>query len=1274
MKTLTALFIVFLAGIFTLNLFAAEEQTKVNSFAQINSLFPNPPVQFRSAPLWVWNDAMSKEKIDIMLEDMKSQGIGGAFIHPRPGLITPYLSDEWFDLVRYTVDRGEQLGMHIWLYDENSYPSGFAGGHVPAQMPESYNQGQGLRLTRAKKLPKDVAEKCEIVLKRVGSEFIDITARLADEKGQSGDYYLFTKSYFRKTPWHGGFSYVDLLYDGVTEKFIELTMTKGYERAIGDEFGKVVPGIFTDEPNIHPPGGITWTPSLFTAFQKRWGYDLKTHLPSLFAEVGDWKRVRHNYYALLLQMFIDKWSKPWYEYTETHNLIWTGHYWEHGWPSPAHGPDNMAMYAWHQMPGIDILMNNYSEDVHAQFGNVRAVKELISVANQMGRSRTLSETYGAGGWDLRFGDMKRIGDWEYVLGVNFLNQHLTYTTLKGARKQDHPQSFSYHEPWWKFYHVLGDYFGRLSLALSAGEQVNHILVLEPTTTAWLYYSPEQASEKYSKLGPTFQNFILALEKRQLEYDLGSENIIKDHGTVNKDRLVVGERAYDLLVLPPGLENLDSKTAALVKKYVQAGGKVLSFVDAPPYVDGVESSAVQSLPAQFPKQWIRAAALEDARALSLLRPQGIRFHQPEKIEGKLFHHRRTLQDGELVFLANTDAEEWSFGSFTVRGASVRELDLVSGEVKPYPCSGKGDSVQVDFDLPPFGSLLLYVSPTGKPTPTNTESASITILPSDGKIKIERIAPNTLTLDYCDLKIGDVEEKDIYYFQACQTVFKHYGFEGDPWSQAVQYKSTILDKNNFPKDSGFIATYWFDVAPGVDESSLQVVVERPELWQVYINDRLVQPRPGEYWLDRDFAVYDIGAYVDAGANRITLHASPMTVHSELAPIYLLGDFALQSQEKGWMLIPARPVALGSWKDNGMPFYSDGVSYTRTLVADAGKRYIVKLTGWCGSVAEVKVNGKEAGIIAWAPYELDVTDYLESGGNKISVIVYGTLKNLLGPHHIGAIRGSAWPSSFQSAPPHQPSGMQYDFIDYGLFKEFTLIEASGPRQRVYWKNYRASKPVIHAEDSIILDSSTAITLSTKDKDAEIRYTLDGTPPTEASPLYTQPIVLRQSAVVSARTFKKGMEPSSIESRSFYLLDSQKNGIHYAYYEGQWERLPKFESLQPIREGKIYRISLDRVQRRKENFALKLNGRLKIDKAGQYTFFLTSNDGSKLLIDDVLVVDHDGLHGAEERVGRIQLQPGLHSIEVLYFDGGGSQALSLSWQGPGFKRQLLPPDRLFY
>ena len=201
----------------------------------------------------------------------------------------------------------------------------------------------------------------------------------------------------------------------------------------------------------------------------------------------------------------------------------------------------MAMYAWHQRPAIDTLMNQYHEDTHAQFGNARAVRELASVANQLGRRRTLCEAYGAGGWDLRFEDMKRIGDWLYVLGVNTLNEHLSYITIRGARKRDHPQSFSYHEPWWEAYHIMASYFTRLSAALSHGEQINTVLVLEPTTTVWMYQSD---GARLDRIGGAFQGLVLELERAQIAYDIGSEDIMARHGAVEGALLRVGKRRYD----------------------------------------------------------------------------------------------------------------------------------------------------------------------------------------------------------------------------------------------------------------------------------------------------------------------------------------------------------------------------------------------------------------------------------------------------------------------------------------------------------------------------------------------------------------------------------------------------------------------------------------------------------------------------------------------------------------------------------------------------------
>ena len=85
--------------------------------------------------------------------------------------------------------------------------------------------------------------------------------------------------------------------------------------------------------------------------------------------------------------------------------------------------------------------------------------------------------------------MKRNGDWAFVLGVNLLNQHLSFMSLMGDRKFDYPQSFGPYSPYWKQYRYQTDYFGRLSAALSSGKQKNRILILEPTTTAWMYFSP-----------------------------------------------------------------------------------------------------------------------------------------------------------------------------------------------------------------------------------------------------------------------------------------------------------------------------------------------------------------------------------------------------------------------------------------------------------------------------------------------------------------------------------------------------------------------------------------------------------------------------------------------------------------------------------------------------------------------------------------------------------------------------------------------------------------
>jgi hypothetical protein len=1010
-------------------------EVKINNFAALREEFKAPSAEYTTAPFFVWNYKITKTEIDNYLNDFKKSGSSQVFIHPRPGLVTEYLSDEWFELFKYTVEKGKELGMKVWIYDENSYPSGFAGGHVPFQMPESYNLGQGLKMTRFETLP-DTVDKYYLCLKEEEGTYQNITAFREDEKGKTGKYILFSKTYNGKSDWYGGFSYVDLLYPNVTQKFIEVTMT-GYKKYTGTEFGQTVPGTFTDEPQINSPGGIRWTPDLFEVFDENWHYDLRTQIPSLYEEVGDWKKVRHDYTQTLLQLFIDRWAKPWFEFCEENNLKFTGHYWEHEWPNMRPGGDNMAMYAWHQVPAIDMLFNQFNESsVRAQFGNVRSVKELASAANQTGRQRKLSETYGGGGWELTFTDMKRLGDWEYVLGVNLMNQHLSHITLAGARKYDYPLTFTYHEPWWKDYKYINDHYARLSMALSAGKQENYILIIEPTTTCWLYDSYVKPNPKSAEIGQTFQNFITKLEKNQVEYDLGSENIIKDLGSVRNRKFILGKCTYYTVVLPPMMENLDLPTFTLLKKFVDKGGNLIAF-SVPTMIDGSASKKLNSF---FSKNAKKIHVLTDLTPVTFSQyfaNPGLSF---SSVSGEtLYHQRRVLNDGQLLFLTNSSLINTVTGSVKILGTDVIELNTLTGEINGYPCANEGKTIALSFSMPPAGSLMLFI-PNGKGEIYMTRSLPENLTPviAASPMIITKDPDNVMTIEFCDLTVGGETTKDLHNFNAADKVFKYFGFKnGNPWNTSVQFKTRTVDRDTFGINTGFTATYHFNVKGSFDYSTFKAVVERPYLWSVTVNGNEVKPEDGKWWLDREFGVFNIGKLVRKGDNTISLNISPMKVHAEIEPVYILGDFSVRPAEKGWYIeAPVKLLTAGSWKEQGMPFYSWGVTYSKEFNIEKHEgKYLVSLNNWKGTIAEVTVNGTPATVIAFPPYQSDVTDLIKSGNNIIEVKVIGSLKNLLGPHFNNPAPGLVSPWLWRNVKSY-PAGKDYQIIDYGMFDEFTLL----------------------------------------------------------------------------------------------------------------------------------------------------------------------------------------------------------------------------------------------
>ncbi|MHC4585175.1 MAG: glycosyl hydrolase [Planctomycetota bacterium] len=999
--------------------------------AQVKALFADPPREYSSAPLWVWNDMLTEEQIVSTMRDLADQKVMQVFVHPRPGLMTPYLSDDWFRLWKVALKEAERLDMNVWIYDENSYPSGFAGGLVPEAMPES--RGLGLHFSQVKNPPK-TNENTLAVYRLTDDGFENVTEKAKASQALPDGRYLVGS--IRQAPsggWFGGKYYVDLLAPGVTEKFIAITLD-AYRRELGEHFGKRLPGVFTDEPHLAPAGGIHWSRRLPGDFKERWGYDLIYNLPSLIHPIGDYKKVRHNFYQLLLELFIDRWAKPCYEYCDRHNLEFTGHYWEHGWPGAGHGGDNMAMYAWHHRPAIDTLMNQYSESTNAQFGNVRAVKELSSVANQLGRTRTLCEAYGAGGWDLRFEDMKRIGDWLYVLGVNTLDEHLSYITIRGARKRDHPQSFSYHEPWWQAYNVMASYFTRLSTALSSGQQINTILLIEPTTTTWMYQPDSSHRENLNKIGNEFQQMATVLSKAQVEYDIGCEDIIARNGSVEEALLTVGQRKYEIVVIPPLTENLNSKTMNLLEAYVENGGIVLCCGSPPSRIDGKPSNRAK-LTSQN-SSWKQIAPADVSTILTERSKDGFAINHSNDENGILFHHRRRLEDGDILFLVNTSIDASSSGWIDSPMKGAEKWNLETGSIDSFSFVSAADGIKVPFKLPPCGSLLLFLSKQpGRPAPPDLPETS-KVRPA-GQLITKRVDLNVLTVDYVDITAGGESKKDLYVYQANQFAFRKNGMERNPWDSAVQFRDELITKK-FEADSGFEVTYHFTIEQNIP-NPLCIVIERADLYTIKCNGKEVSSPKGSWWLDKAFGKINITTAARVGENAVTIKASPMTIYHEIESAYVLGNFALKAEDSGFTIVPEVSLKPGPWNQQGLPFYAAGVSYKqRFRISQPSGRYFVSMPDWYGSVAEVLVNGKSAGYIYHQPWECDVTESISAGVNNIEVVVIGTLKNTLGPHHGKPSLGTAWPSMFHRAPsPGPPPGRQYHNVGYGLLKSFELLK---------------------------------------------------------------------------------------------------------------------------------------------------------------------------------------------------------------------------------------------
>jgi hypothetical protein len=457
---------------------------------------------------------------------------------------------------------------------------------------------------------------------------------------------------------------------------------------------------------------------------------------------------------------------------------------------------------------------------------------------------------------------------------------------------------------------------------------------------------------------------------------------------------------------------------------------------PVLVDGAVSQGLKEFFSKYSKKIVNLDLLTPEAIAKYFTNQDLVF---EVNGGALYHQRRKLADGQVLFLINSSLNEAVRGTLKISGKEAIEMNTLTGALSSYSNQPEGNMTGINISIPPAGSLLLFF-PNVKTEGFSKPASTVTFTPiaATSPMTITRDADNALMVDFCDLLLGNETSKDLHVFNAADKVYKYHGFKnGNPWNTSVQYKTNIVDRDTFGVKTGFTASYHFTIKGKFDYSSIKAVVERPHLWSVELNGKEIRPEAGKWWLDRNFSIFNIGILVKDGENTITLKTSPMKIHAEVEPVYILGNFSVEPVKKGFVIkAPLPKLSTGSWLAQGLPFYSWGVTYSReyTVSKPEGK-YEVALGKWKGTIAEVSVNGQPAGLIGFPPYHSDITGLVKQGVNKIDIRIIGSLKNLLGPHHNNPAPGIASPWMWRNIK-NYPAGKDYQMFDYGLMEEFVLL----------------------------------------------------------------------------------------------------------------------------------------------------------------------------------------------------------------------------------------------
>ena len=1035
--------------------------------------FANPGPGWRGKPFWSWNGDLRRDELKRQADILKQMGMGGFFMHSRTGLRTEYLGDDWFRAINGVADNAARQGLEAWLYDEDRWPSGTAGGLVTAN-PEFRQRFVSLRTLPAAEFhwPADLlaAFACQLDgVNYTACQRIASNTPPADFAGRT--VLAFTVEPMEPSSFFNGYTDVDRLNRDATDCFIRLTHEKYRERC-GARLGTSIKGIFADEPQrgsvftgfgLHNTNKLRmapWTAALPAEFQKRFGEDLVERLPELFLrkDGAAIAAVKWRYMELLQAMFLDNWARPIQAWCHSNHLAFTGHalHEDSLTAQAAMQGSLMRFYECQDVPGVDVLAEGNR--------NYWIVKQVASVARQLGQPKILSELYGCTGWQMNFESHKYVGDWQALFGVNLRCHHLAWYTMAGEAKRDYPASISFQSGWWPQYHFVEDYYSRLNLLLAQGRPACDVLVINPVESVWCQVGVGWCqglgpkTKEVQDLERAYQELFSWLAGAQIDFDYGDEEMLGRLGQVgtgapspagtstndthtagaalpagqpNTPLLRLGQASYRVVVVSR-MTTLRTSTLKLLAAFRQAGGQVVFPGEAPTHLEALKSSAPAELAATCPPVAWSRDALVAAVAPALATPVEIVDGATGRRLDQIFVQLRNDADRRILVAMNVSKDQ-TFPAVRVRikaSGAVSEWNCFTAQRFSLPTTENNGWTEFSADFPPVGEHVWILTPAPIPDVSPKPAwREVSRQPCAGPFAYSLNEPNVCVLDLASYQVADgATQPETEILKVDRAVRRQFGLplrSGDmvqPW----------LGKKFGPQPEvkgRLTLSFAFEVET-LPTSPVRLALEDPEHFRVALNGRELALRKGDWWVDP--AIRTFALPPDAlrpGTNELTLTAE-FRSDLNLESLYLLGEFGVRLDGPRKTLTPLpETLSVGDLVPQGLPFYTGTVTYRLPTPARAGAGQSVFLLApkFEAACLRVKAGEDSEAVIGWQPYEADLTRAgLDRGALRLDAVL--TRRNAFGPLHLVPLRASAYgPGHFVTegkswSPSYQlyPSGL--------------------------------------------------------------------------------------------------------------------------------------------------------------------------------------------------------------------------------------------------------------